>query len=803
MKNSIIYQISLLILLTVLLVFGVQSIGFSQLPVSPDKIKDESTHYVVWIVTEKGSGSGVLISKDYRLVVTNAHVTGDYKEVEVFFAVRDSSGKIVRARPFYRNKDHQNTLQRLGYVTRGRVIAKYQHPGNEPDLAMIELDGLPGTAIPRKLPSFIDYSKMKEGEHVHILGHPGERPLWHWKAGLFKEYNDKDLLLSADAYYGNSGGPVLNMDGKLIGISRAINADRAITFVVPTSAIIDLYKTLERVEIFSIYNNTELPIKYKIKWNEDEDWKEEEPIEPKKEQLHSSLAKDISTEYPNIRFEDSQNSKEASESVQKLETKSRFFGIGIKDVEDFDSNIESNDALRYQFMSDPETKKISLVKLKLVQTFMIRNNTKSPLFFQYRWHEDEKWQEEYIKPSEAWRYGKLSERVSPGYPKIRFNEIPGDRNDPEKSSSLLTEIGYFDKATKIKEDIKQMGWNPPLYYQFKNNVGTNGISLEELKRTQRFKIQNPTEVHIFFTYRWHENDKWEFGYIDPNETKVYKQQPEIAPPDSPKISYVENVSYVSVDPPKISYVNLTGDNKSTENIQKLETEIGYYNKNDEFTPDQNQAQPLGYYFKYNSKTQKLSLDEGLLTFSKKTDGWFFPLDSIINTVFGVLFAVLIIVVFEIIRQFIFPKRHIFSLQNNTESTVNYRIKWAKKDDWEQDTLDPDESCEHWWTGFFKKKPQIRFEQIVNDKDQIINDKGQIVNDKKKTEDVLKVEQTDKEVIVGTVKEMQVELKTKIRRIRQNAIDKISREDARQYHFGYDPETNELNLYDSEKKSLMF
>ena len=640
MRNSILYRKPIVVTLaTVLLVFCIQGISSSQLPMSPEKIKDESTRYVVWIIREDGeSGSGVLISKDYRLVVTNAHVTGGDKEVQVFFAVRDSSGNIIRARPFYGNTDHQNTLQRLGYVTRGRVIAKYQHLRNEPDLAMIELDGLPDSVSPRKLPSSIDYSKMKD-EPVHILGHPVERPLWHWTAGFFKEKKDSYLLIFGDGYFGNSGGPVLNKDERLIGITKGGNTDKAITLAVPTSAIIDLYKTIERVKIFSIYNNTELPMKYKIKWNEDENWKEE-PIEPKKERLHSLLSKDITTGYPKIGYEDSQNGKESFENVQKLETKSRFFGIGIKEVGDFHDHIEINDAFRYQFMSDPETKKISLVKLKLVQTFMIRNNTKSGLFFQYKWHEDEKWHEEYIKDSEAWRYGRLSEKVSEGYPKIRFDEIPGDRNYPEKSSGLLTQTGYFDKTTDTKDDIEQMDGNPPLYYRFENNSETNRVFLDEMKRTETFSIQNATEINILFRYRWNENDKWELEYVKPNETMDYSQLSENVSADYPKVVYSENVS---TDYPKFNDAAGTSDNISTERNQRLEPQTWYSGKNTEFTGSLNQFTAGGYHFKYNSKTKKLSLHQGLLTITEKPTRRSFPFARVM------LVTVLIITVVIIVR----------------------------------------------------------------------------------------------------------------------------------------------------------
>ena len=760
MGNSIFYQrIIVSTLVIVLLTYGVQSIGYGQLSISPDKIKDESTRYVVWIVTDVATdsgGSGVLIGKTNRLVVTNAHVTGDNKEVLVFFAVRDSSGDIVRARPFYKNKDHQSILKRLGYVTRGRVIAKYKYPRNEPDLAIIELDGLPETVSPLKLLTSIDYSKMKD-EPVHILGHPAERNLWHWKAGFFKEDMGRDLRIFADAYYGNSGGPVLNKDGNLIGITRAIIEDDGITLAVPASAIIDLYRTLEPVRIFSIYNNTEFPMSYEVKWKKDEDWAKE-LLEPKKEFIHSLPFKEISDEYPKIRYENSQDRKESSKSVQELETKFRFFGIGINDTNKFDDHIEINDALRYQFKSDPETKKISLVKMKLIETFMIHNNTKSSIFFQFRWHEDDKWEEEYIKSNDAWRYGQPSEKVSPGYPKIRFDESQGDRKYPERSSSLLTQTGYFDKTTKIKDDIKQMSSNPPLYYQFKNNIETNGIFLDEMRRTQTFSIQNATESYLFFTYRWHENDKWEQEYINPNETKFYSQPSEKVSADYPKTRY--SSEKVSADYPKISNVEIAGDNKSAEKIERLETQTRYFGKNTKITDSPKHLTTHGYHFKYNSETKKLSLHQGLLTISKKSKGRSFPLFTV------VLIAVLIIealVTVILVVDYYFPKRHIFSLQNNTESSVNYHVKWTKKGGWKSNSLDPSKSRNHRRTGFFKKSPEIAYDQIVNDEKRTIA----------------------------------VKLETRSRRIRRNAETQISSEDARKYRFDSDPETNKLTLYDSE------
>ena len=412
-------------------------------------------------------------------------------------------------------------------------------------------------------------------------------------------------------------------------------------------------------------------------------------------------------------------------------------------------------------MSDLETKKISLVKMKLIQSFIVENNTDSAIFFQFRWHEDDKWEELYIKPSKALKSGELSEKVSQGYPRIRFDKIQGEREYPERNRSsltLLTQTGYFDKTTKIKDDIKQMGWNPPLYYQFKNNPETNGIFLDEMRYRQTFSIQNATDTHIFFKYKWHENNNWQPGYVYPNQTKDFSQPSDNISPNYATINYSENVSG---DDPKISYAVGTDDDKSSEKSNRLETQKGYFGKNTEITADIKQIKPSGFHFKYNSKTKKLTLYQGLLTNSKKSTGRSFWIIVVLVTVLVIEVAVSVVLV---INKY-FPKRHIFSLQNNTEAAVNYHVKWTKKGDWKPNSFEPGKSRNHWWTRFFKKKPQIRFDQIINEK---------------------------KETKV-------VELETKTRHFGRNASTKISRDDARKYHFGCNPETNELILYDSEKK----
>ena len=109
--------------------------------------------------------------------------------------------------------------------------------------------------------------------------------------------------------------------------------------------------------------------------------------------------------------------------------------------------------------------------------------------------------------------------------------------------------------------------------------------------------------------------------------------------------------------------------------------------------------------------------------------------------------------------------HIFSIENNTESTVNFHVKWTRKANWKLSSLEPGKSKFYWHPGFFKKKPTIHFAQIVN---------------------------YENRTTIGT-------LETRSQRYRRSVDRKNYREIARQYDFDYS-ESYEIKLYDSEVES---
>ena len=128
----------------------------------------------------------------------------------MYFPAPDENGKLIKERDFYLKS--RDVLKRLGYYTKGHVVAK----NVETNLAIIKLDGLPETA--REVDWGFTTPTINKGELVYILGNPGGRDLWHWKLGQFQNDYGELLHLQSDVFGGNSGGPVLNTQGILLGI---------------------------------------------------------------------------------------------------------------------------------------------------------------------------------------------------------------------------------------------------------------------------------------------------------------------------------------------------------------------------------------------------------------------------------------------------------------------------------------------------------------------------------------------------------------------------------------------------------
>jgi len=145
----------------------------------------------VLITTDKGTGAGFLVNNN-GLIVTNYHVIADSNEVNIEL----HSGEKYSCNIIYGNK---NLFQK--------------------DIAFVNIKGASNKSF---LALLKDSPRI--GSTVFVVGHP-LRHNWTYSNGELKSnsYSDangrKEVLISADIFPGNSGGPICNEQGEVIGVS--------------------------------------------------------------------------------------------------------------------------------------------------------------------------------------------------------------------------------------------------------------------------------------------------------------------------------------------------------------------------------------------------------------------------------------------------------------------------------------------------------------------------------------------------------------------------------------------------------
>ncbi len=158
---------------------------------------------------ERSLGTGVVIV-DNGTILTNLHVVWGAKKVRVRFANgHESEAQIVGAQP-------------------------------ENDLAVLKALSLPDDLEAATMRSTSD---LRPGDHVIAVGHPfgiGPSVSYGVVSGLRREFRSPEgektltnlIQFDAAANPGNSGGPLVTMDGHLVGIVTAIlNPSEQRTFI--------------------------------------------------------------------------------------------------------------------------------------------------------------------------------------------------------------------------------------------------------------------------------------------------------------------------------------------------------------------------------------------------------------------------------------------------------------------------------------------------------------------------------------------------------------------------------------------
>lgn len=243
----------------------------SALPVMGQSGKESATDVykstvksTVWIHSDRGrrglaTGSGSLVDKAARLVLTNYHVVGENKRATIFFpAYKDD--KPVAEKAYY--KDRSKTLGIDGEVIEVDRAA---------DLAILRLERVPAGAPEIKLAN----GSADPGQSIHSVGNPGgSGALWvytpgkvrqvyqkTWKAdleGKIVQFRAKVVETDSPTNPGDSGGPLVNDKGELVGVTQggASNAQLISTFV----DLSEVKKILARSEVAKLRNKAEAKV---------------------------------------------------------------------------------------------------------------------------------------------------------------------------------------------------------------------------------------------------------------------------------------------------------------------------------------------------------------------------------------------------------------------------------------------------------------------------------------------------------------------------------------------------------------
>jgi putative serine protease PepD len=183
---------------------------------------------VVSVRTQTGSGTGFLVDGD-GTIVTNAHVVGDSTDVQVRF---DDKGEM-----------HDAQVLSVDTST---------------DLAALKVESVPDGVQPLKL---ADSDQVQVGDSAIAIGYPlglDRTATAGIVSGLERQISapngfsiDRVIQTDAAVNPGNSGGPLLNGDGEVIGVNSQIatagggEGNVGIAFAIPVNTVKDVLPDLE------------------------------------------------------------------------------------------------------------------------------------------------------------------------------------------------------------------------------------------------------------------------------------------------------------------------------------------------------------------------------------------------------------------------------------------------------------------------------------------------------------------------------------------------------------------------------
>ncbi len=195
------------------------SVGIDVSPAAtPKQIYRQAGPAVVFILAAENPktasvGTGSII-RDDGLVITNAHILK-----------RSNSSRLKKDVSIYLKPEKVtgNHKTDLSNRYRARILA-YDIPL---DLALLQIEGVDR---PLRRIEFSDSAAVVVGDQVYAIGHPEQGGLWSLTTGVISAFRQdyggvsgKNLFQTdASINRGNSGGPLLDTSGNMVGINSLI-----------------------------------------------------------------------------------------------------------------------------------------------------------------------------------------------------------------------------------------------------------------------------------------------------------------------------------------------------------------------------------------------------------------------------------------------------------------------------------------------------------------------------------------------------------------------------------------------------
>jgi S1-C subfamily serine protease len=186
---------------------------------------------------EARTGSGFIVSES-GLIVTNRHLVRDWEYNPPPPGLTGRITKIEAILPNHLLEDAVPAeLYRLG-------------PDKSSDVAILRISS-PGRQLVHGIEG--DTGQTNPGDEVVVIGYPLGLELLQWtrdttanpslSTGIVSRVGHDFIQLNLRAYHGNSGGPVLNRKGEVIGILTAnLGSAQDIALCIPISAALNLVK---------------------------------------------------------------------------------------------------------------------------------------------------------------------------------------------------------------------------------------------------------------------------------------------------------------------------------------------------------------------------------------------------------------------------------------------------------------------------------------------------------------------------------------------------------------------------------